>query len=373
MNSWRMQRLLGVYGALLGLFGAVATIAQTPTRPSSQPAGLTVAVLTFAGGSGTTGHELGAQVAELVTISLSGQPGIVLVERAALDKVLEEQALNLTGLVETEQAVKVGRLVGARVLVTGKVFAVGSQTFMTAKLIGTETTRVEGVLVKDDGQTDIPTLALSLGKKVAESLATVGPQLVAQDGAGVDPLPRLKTALRDRKTPVVAIIIPERHVTVAPPVPDPAVETEMKKLLIECGFRMQDVKQNELADFARRLPELSPEGWPRALTGADVVIVGEALSENGTRIGNLATCTARAEINVIDRASGKIVLAERTTQRAADLSENVAAKEALAKAGRVLALAVLEHFASASNALSTTTSAPSTAVRQPTAAVPAAP
>jgi hypothetical protein len=200
------------------------------------------------------------------------------------------------------------------------------------------------VVVKEQGPADIPKMA----DEVAQRLATAGAALVGKEGVATDPLPRLQAALRERQLPVVAVIIPERHLASAPPAPDPAVETEAKHLLITRGFHVADVRSNELTEFVRRVPELSKENWPRTLDGVDVVIAGEALSEFGARIGSFATCSARAEINVIERASGRILLAERSTQRAADLSENLAAKEALAKAGRVLGLAALEHYAAES-------------------------
>jgi hypothetical protein len=171
---------------------------------------------------------------------------------------------------------------------------------------------------------------------------------VGEEAVATDPLPRLQAALRERHLPVVAVIIPERHLASALPVPDPAVETEVKHLLITCGFHVADVRSNELTEFARRVPELSKKNWPRTLDGVDVLIAGEALSELGARIGSFATCSARAEINVIDRATGRVLMAERSTQRAADLSENLAAKDALAKAGHVLGLAVLEHYSAES-------------------------
>jgi TolB-like protein len=333
---------------------ATALGQSQPAAPTTRPAELTAAVLSFATANGEADGALGGQVADLIVISLAGRPGLRLVERAALAKVLDEQALNVSGLVEPEQAVKIGRLVGAQVLIVGKVFAAGDETIMTAKLIGAETTRVEGVVVKRRGPTDIPKQALELADEVARRLATAGATLTGAEAPVVDPLPRLQAALRDRQLPVVAIIIPERHLASAPPVPDPAVETEIKHLLLSCGFRVADLRSNELTEFARRVPELSKESLPRTLDGVDVVIAGEALSELGARIGNFATCTARAEINVIDRTSGRVLLAERATQRAADLSENLAAKEALAKAGRVLGLAILEHYSAGRTAPKTT-------------------
>jgi hypothetical protein len=324
---------------------AQPTTSPASVAPASQPrSGLTVAVLDFA--SSTPGEpDLGKQIGEALTIMLSGEPGFRLVDRANLTRALQELELNLSGVVETDQAVKVGKVIGARLLVVGKAFVLGKQTFITAKLIGTETSLVDGVLVKQEGDADVGQLVMELAAKVAQRLREVGPKLVAEDEAVRDPLPALRVKLAGAKKPVVAVIIPERHMGAGPlRIPDPAVETEIKLLLRECGFTIKDVPQNELAGFARSLGKDSPEGWPRSLAGVDCVIVGEGVSEFAARIGNLVSCAARAEINVIDRTGGTVALADRTTERAVDLSENIAAKKALEKAGHVLGLRVLEHF-----------------------------
>ncbi len=46
----------------------------------------------------------------------------------------------------------------------------------------------------------------------------------------------------------------------------------------------------------------------------------------------------------MNRSSGKVVLADRVTTRAADLSENIAGKKALQSAGRAMGIRILEHF-----------------------------
>jgi len=56
--------------------------------------------------------------------------------------------------------------------------------------------------------------------------------------------------------------------------------------------------------------------------------------------GDLGTCTARAEVNLIDRHSGRVLLADRRTARALDLAELTAGKTALQIAGRQLGVAV---------------------------------
>jgi ribosome maturation factor RimP len=73
----------------------------------------------------------------------------------------------------------------------------------------------------------------------------------------------------------------------------------------------------------------------------DIEISGEALSEFGMRKGNLVSCKARVEIKARDRASGNIILVDRQTSVAVDLTEQVAAKTALQNAALELAERVL--------------------------------
>lgn len=326
------------------------TAEATASRPAGQEDGreasrpLTVAILDF-GAKDPAMPDLGPQIGEVLTAVLSGEPGFTLVDRATLARALQEHELNLSGVVSTEQAVQVGKLVGARILVTGKAFMLGKQVFITAKLIGTETSLVEGVLVKDESGADVGNLVVSLATEIADRLRKAGPRLVASDD-GIDPLPKLKKELAGRPKPKVVVIITEEHMRAAPLVQpvDPAVETEVKLMLRECGFDIPDVPQNELADWARAIRKEDVQSWPRGLQDADLIITGEAFSEFAARIGNLVSCSARAEINMIGRKDGKIILAQRETTRAVDLSENIAGKKALEKAGRVMGVRLLEHF-----------------------------
>jgi TolB-like protein len=327
--------------------------AQPATKPAVKaPAGLTVAVLDFTASDPATPN-LGTEIASALGAMLSGESGITLVERQAMAQTLREHELSLTGLVNEEQAVKVGKLVGAKIIVTGRAFRLGRDLFITAKLIGTETSLVEGVMVKDAAAADVGGMVVTLSEKVAQKIRQVGPKLVAADDGAVDPLPALKQELAGRRKPVLAVIVREQHHGGAPAasltvvvtrVIDPAVETELKHVLTECGFTLQDAAQNELTDFARSWTATDVNSWPRGLDKVEVLVAGEAFSEFAARIGNIVSCTARAELNLVNRASGKIVLADRVTTRAADLSENIAGKKALQSAGRALAIRILEHF-----------------------------
>jgi curli biogenesis system outer membrane secretion channel CsgG len=350
----KRQTIASVISGLICMLPLAATAQEAATQPAAQPATapaaarpreLTVALLDFAA-SAPGATELGPQIGEVLTATLSSEPGFRLVDRATLTRTLQEHELNLSGIVDTEQAVKVGKLVGARILVTGKVFQMGKKLFVTAKLIGTETSLVEGVLVKGDAGADMGELMIEMAVQIGDRLRSAGPKLVASDDQ-VDPVPALKKKLANLKKPVVAVVITEEHMAQRPVTQavDPAVETEVKKLLRDCGFEIVDVDQNALADWARGGNKLDGSTWPKGLQNADYVVTGEAFSEFAARIGNLVSCLARAEVNVIRRQDGKVVLADRETTRAVDLAENIAGKKALEKSGRLVAIRVLEHFA----------------------------
>ena len=149
----------------------------------------------------------------------------------------------------------------------------------------------------------------------------------------------------------MAVVIPEEHIR-APVriavgtlvVPDPAVETELKSILIDAGVDVRDVQDNALADWVNDFESGAGTAWPRSLEGVDWVIVGEAFSQGAGVMGQLQFASARAEINVIQRKDGRIVRADRVTTRGVDLAEQIAGKTALEKAGRQLAQGLLRQM-----------------------------
>jgi TolB-like protein len=308
---------------------------------------LTVAVLDFES-SDPTNPKLGEDISAALTALLCDQPGIMLVERRALVQTMQEHELNLTGVVDSRQAVKLGKLVGAQVIITGRTFRLGKEVFVTARLIGTNTSLVEGVLLKDTVDADMGVLVDKLSGKVAEKLRTAGPRLIDRPELP-DPLPGLKKKLSGRRLPVVAVIVRERHHALlaggkeGPPV-EAAAETEIKRLLLECGFTVREIPPANRSGLFKDGKPADPESWPAVLNGVDVLIVGDAFSEYAARTANIVSCTARAEVSVSNR-EGKLLQAERVIERGADLSENIAAKKALQNSGREMGLRLLDHFA----------------------------
>lgn len=315
--------------------------------PAAAERSLTLAVLDFDAEPGNAGAS-GGQIAETIAAVLSGTPGITIVDRSTLERSLREHELSLSGLADSADAPRVGRLVGAKLLIVGKAFELGQSRMLTAKLIGTETTLTAGTMVKGDLDRALDEMVLELAEKLSSLVAERGQQLVASPEP-IDPIPALVTRLKGAQLPIMAVVIPEEHrgrlpIVAAQP-PDPAVETEIKKLLIDAGADVRDVPANELAEWVTQYNADRATAWPQTLEGVELVVVGEAFSEGAQRIGGLRSSAARAEINVISRKDGRIVLADRATTRAVDVAEEVAGKTALEKAGRRLAFGLLTHLA----------------------------
>jgi len=95
--------------------------------------------------SGAELKDVGAEVTSLVATHLSTEPGLVMVQRAELDKVLAEKELGLSGTVSPETAARIGNLTGAKVLVTGRVFAVRNELVLVAQVIGTDWRPITGL------------------------------------------------------------------------------------------------------------------------------------------------------------------------------------------------------------------------------------
>lgn len=306
--------------------------------------GIPVAVLGFDAPGGESG-QIGELINDTIEVMLSDAGHFRIVDRSSLMQTLSEQGINLSGVTDTENALKIGRVVGAKLLVTGKVFELGESRMLTAKVIGTETTLVEGVLIKGELDAPLDKLVFELAEKVTDKIVAKGATLIASPDVA-DPIPALIEQLKGRELPVLAVVISEEHRNGSMPVipPDPAVETELKLLLIGAGADVRDVHDNALADWVRQYSEGGNPAWPRTLEGVNIIIVGEAFSESAGSMGDLRLASARVEINAIARKDGRIVHADRATTRAVDLAEEIAGKTALEKAGRVIGERLLTYL-----------------------------
>jgi len=102
----------------------------------------TILILPLQGGEGTELAALGEGLADMLTIDLARQEGISVVERSHLERVLEEQRLTLAGLTDRASQLQVGKLLGAKLLLTGSFGLVVATLDITAHLFDVATTQL---------------------------------------------------------------------------------------------------------------------------------------------------------------------------------------------------------------------------------------
>lgn len=272
-----------------------------------------VAVLPFAADQKEFA-ELGEDLQTLLSAQLSANPDLIMVERAEIDKALSEVEMGLSGMVNPDSAAKIGFITGAQILVSGRAFAVRKDLVIVAKVIGVETSRVYGVTVSMPLRGSIVDASVELSEKLGTMLTERGNTMIAQVKKEEDIVTRLSRLVKGKKLPSVSVNIPEMSLNQN--VLDPAAETEISYILQKLGFEIID------QEASNQIP--------------DIEITGEAFSEFGLRKGHLVSTKGRVEIKAIKRETGKVLLVDRETAVAIDLSPEIAGKNALAKSASQL-------------------------------------
>lgn len=107
--------------------------------------GVTLAVLPFRNNTGEAKYgDLGNTLAESAAIELKAAGGILIVERQRIDEILSELKLQKADAIDEETAVKVGRLLGAQLMVFGSFASLDDVVLLTARVVSVETGEILG-------------------------------------------------------------------------------------------------------------------------------------------------------------------------------------------------------------------------------------
>ena len=144
-------------------------------RPASGVGGdslLTVAVAPFRTEGVDPGLAwLGKSFADALQSRLQKARTVRVVEREFLDQVMTEMKLQSSSLIDEKSAVRVGRILGARVIVFGSVAVLGDEAVARARIVSVERAEVLGSGEAQGAVKQLFGLQAELGKQVAQAMS----------------------------------------------------------------------------------------------------------------------------------------------------------------------------------------------------------
>jgi hypothetical protein len=330
---------------VLGLSFAMLTFAVSLYAGTGETTGtLTVAVFDLEAKDKAL-QESGAILADFIRLRLGEEPKVRLVTREELNSVLKEQSLGVAGITDA-QAPRVGALLGAQVLVLGRVFNTDASLVATVKVVGVETGRVFSEMAKGSPR-EIEATGKDLGTKVDGMILKGAGELVAKVSLNDKQIAELKEHLGKNARPRVYVHVREQVVGSQPP--DPAAQTEIEFILKKVGCEVVKDSDKSLGKWCSEYFAEGDKIAPPRNADVDVIFIGEGLSQFASRTGDLVSCRARVELTALDVKSGKVLSVDRETFTGVDLAEQIAAKTALEKTAARLALRVLPEAIKAWN------------------------
>ena len=299
-------------------FAASAIVAGATEKP--QPA-LTVAVYDFTDADKNAGG-FGGKVTTLVTANLTSETNLIMLERAELTKALREQAFNISGMVSSDAAAKIGQITGVKVLVSGQVIKTAeNHLVIVARIIGTESGRL--FTAKVDGDTNnLMSLTSDLSRKIAQTITDQTTNLVvAAQESSADRWERIIKGISGTNRPSVSISVV--HIN-GKAWREATAEGEFGALLLKAGFTVVDSNSD-------RKP--------------DVEITGGGCVSARSHHGGLYSSSYSLNVKVQERRTGSIIAFDFQESTATESGQTAASTAAAIKSVDVLAERILPLLA----------------------------
>ena len=266
---------------------------------------------------------------------LATLPKVTIVNRTEIQKVADEHKMVLTGLVDPNSAVKLGKFLSAQYVMVGRAGKIGNSYYLVTRLIDVETTVQTTVSTKSSAGRGVDVLLAGLKRSLVPQIKKLQQP--------IEPLgdPQL-AKVRKLAKPVVGktflLSVEEKHVN--RPLQDPAAQMAVAHRLRKLGIHIV-------------LPKDPEAGWKKELllTGRfegekiDYLLEGEGVSAFAGRVYGHVSARARVELRLIKVPGNKITVIEKGVAAAVDLVESLAAKEALERAGTEACDRVVESLA----------------------------
>lgn len=191
----RTKTILAVLLALL-LPVASAAAQETDTRP-----GLAVFPFTNGGSFGPDKEDLAALevgIQQMLLTELAQNPALRVVERSQLRALLEEQDLVRAGHVDPSTAARIGRLVGARYVVTGAFMDVYGAFRLDGRIVDVETGEILKTEEVRDRKENIYQMLVDMATRITEGVSLPPLQVAMVEQRRARAIPAEAVALYSR-------------------------------------------------------------------------------------------------------------------------------------------------------------------------------
>ena len=150
---------------------ASASRAQAGAAPDRRPTIFVVDFRVSALGKQSDYEALGQGIADLLVSDLAANPGVRVVDRENLRRILDEQDLSKTNRIDDATAVRVGKLLGAHHFIKGSVFIdPKGRVRLDAHAVSTETSAIEHVETVSGSNDDVMGLIAQLSTRLNDGL-----------------------------------------------------------------------------------------------------------------------------------------------------------------------------------------------------------
>lgn len=169
--------LLGTILSLICAFSAIPSPASADFRKTK------IAVLDFQlQGMRQDGSDMGKIVAEWLITALVKEGRFDVIERRLLEKVLEEQKIGASGLVDESSASKLGKVLGAKIVITGSVMQFQNVLEVNARIIEVESSSIIAAEnVKSTSAVKLEDLVVQMADKIIRDFPLEG-YIVQREG-----------------------------------------------------------------------------------------------------------------------------------------------------------------------------------------------
>jgi TolB-like protein len=149
-----------------------------------------ISILYFENTTQQPEHEwLRKGLADMLITDISKAPEIRVVEREALEKILKEHALALSGVTDENQAVEMGRILNAHTLIYGSFIVTNKKIRIDAKISEVETGTIKASFDVNGLINQIFSVEKKLASKILEKLvADIPTDIASQETYSVDAL-----------------------------------------------------------------------------------------------------------------------------------------------------------------------------------------